>query len=201
MQLRIKELRDEKGWNQTTLGYHSDLSPSEISLIENGKRNPSATTLQRIATALGVEVGDLFPKVPSSSPQTPEAQASEERREAEWAFLKLATSNVTRGRELEKDLKSSAASVVDDVVWLYVDDFIVANYLHKKLTKYGAVSPDVKKAYKALTSLYSSVSRLTGQEWQLGEDEWREAQKFRSRHANTQHQRDTGTEDSKEATR
>jgi transcriptional regulator with XRE-family HTH domain len=62
MQLRVKELRDEKGWNQTILGYHAELSPSEISLIENGKRNPSATTLQRIATALGVEVGDLFPK-------------------------------------------------------------------------------------------------------------------------------------------
>jgi transcriptional regulator with XRE-family HTH domain len=66
----VKELRDEKGWNQTVLGYHAGLSPSQISLIENGKRNPSAETLQGIATALGVEVGDLFPKVTVGSERT-----------------------------------------------------------------------------------------------------------------------------------
>jgi len=58
----IRRLRDEKGWNQTELGYRSDTSPSIISLIENGKRNPSTATLAKIARALDVEVVDLFPK-------------------------------------------------------------------------------------------------------------------------------------------
>src|SRR5829696_1585635 len=58
----IRRLRDEKGWNQTELGFHADTSPSIISLIENGKRNPSTATLAKIAGALGVEVVDLFPK-------------------------------------------------------------------------------------------------------------------------------------------
>jgi transcriptional regulator with XRE-family HTH domain len=57
MELRVKELREEKGWNQTVLGYHAGLSPSQISLIENGKRNPTAETLLGIARALGVEIG------------------------------------------------------------------------------------------------------------------------------------------------
>src|SRR4051812_12541965 len=78
MQLRIKELREGKGWNQTVLAYHSGLSPSQISLIETGKRNPSATTLKGIADALGVEVGDLFPK--ADAPSSPPKEVLEERR-------------------------------------------------------------------------------------------------------------------------
>jgi transcriptional regulator with XRE-family HTH domain len=58
----IRRLRDEKGWNQTELGFRAGASPSIISLIENGKRNPSTATLAKIAEALGVEVVDLFPK-------------------------------------------------------------------------------------------------------------------------------------------
>ena len=58
----VRRLREEKGWNQTELGFHADTSPSIISLIENGKRNPSTATLAKIARALGVEVVDLFPK-------------------------------------------------------------------------------------------------------------------------------------------
>ncbi len=73
MKLRVRELREERGWNQTVLGYHAGLSPSQISLIETGKRNPSAETLQGIATALGVEVGDLFPKVGTPSTSLKEA--------------------------------------------------------------------------------------------------------------------------------
>ncbi len=64
----IRRLRDEKGWNQTELGFHADTSPSIISLIENGKRNPSTATLVKIAEALGVEVVDLFPKAQSPLP-------------------------------------------------------------------------------------------------------------------------------------
>ncbi len=68
MLLRVKELREAKGWNQTVLAYHARVSPSQVSLIETGKRNPTATTLKGIADALGVEVGDLFPKVQATLP-------------------------------------------------------------------------------------------------------------------------------------
>src|SRR5215203_7184385 len=64
----IRQLRDEKDWNQTELGFHADTSPSIISLIENGKRNPSTATLAKIAGALGVEVVDLFPIVQAPLP-------------------------------------------------------------------------------------------------------------------------------------
>src|SRR5215204_5169869 len=67
----IRRLRDDKGWNQTELGFHADTSPSIISLIENGKRNPSTATLAKIAGALGVEVVELFPKAQAAQAPLP----------------------------------------------------------------------------------------------------------------------------------
>ncbi len=82
----IRRLRDEKGWNQTELGFHADTSPSIISLIENGKRNPSTATLAKIAGALGVEVVDLFPKASRrSSPELPFNGPEDERHDVEAA--------------------------------------------------------------------------------------------------------------------
>lgn len=58
----VRQLRLARGWNQTELAFHAGLAPSVISQIENGKRDPSAGTLRKLASALGVEVADLFPK-------------------------------------------------------------------------------------------------------------------------------------------
>jgi transcriptional regulator with XRE-family HTH domain len=58
----IRRLREEKGWSQAKLAGAADMGTSGISQIETGARNPSAVTLSKIAEALGVEVGDLFPK-------------------------------------------------------------------------------------------------------------------------------------------
>ncbi len=60
--LEVRRLRQAKGWNQTELAFYSGLAPSVISQIENGKRDPSAGTLRKLANALDVGVGDLFPK-------------------------------------------------------------------------------------------------------------------------------------------
>ena len=58
----VRRLRQERGWNQTELAFRSRLAPSVISQIENGKRDPSAGTLKKLAKAFEVEVADLFPK-------------------------------------------------------------------------------------------------------------------------------------------
>jgi transcriptional regulator with XRE-family HTH domain len=87
----IRRLREQKGWNQTELGFHADASPSIISLIENGKRNPSTTTLAKIAGALGVEVVDLFPQKAQLPVWRTEGE-SEQQREPEnlWQALRQA---------------------------------------------------------------------------------------------------------------
>jgi transcriptional regulator with XRE-family HTH domain len=60
--LEVKRLRQGREWNQTELAFHAGLAPSVISEIENGKRDPSARTLRKLAEALQVDVADLFPK-------------------------------------------------------------------------------------------------------------------------------------------
>ena len=57
----VKRLREAKGWSQTKLAVEAGMSVSGISMIENGHRNLSTTTLAKLAEALGVGVRDLFP--------------------------------------------------------------------------------------------------------------------------------------------
>jgi transcriptional regulator with XRE-family HTH domain len=64
----IRRLREARGWSQAKLAGDTGMGVSGISQIETGARNPSAVTLSKIAEALGVEVGDLFPKVQSPLP-------------------------------------------------------------------------------------------------------------------------------------
>ncbi len=66
--LEVRRLRQAREWNQTELAYHAGLAPSVISQIENGKRDPSARTLRKLAEALGVDVADLFPKAQARLP-------------------------------------------------------------------------------------------------------------------------------------
>lgn len=58
---RIKGLREEREWSMAKLAVEADMSVSGVSMIENGKRNLTTTTLAKLARAFGVEVRDLFP--------------------------------------------------------------------------------------------------------------------------------------------
>lgn len=56
----IKAIRKAKGLSQKDLAEKSSLTPSQFSLIENGKQQPGINILVRIASALEVEVGEFF---------------------------------------------------------------------------------------------------------------------------------------------
>ena len=60
---RVKGFREERGWSMAKLAVEADMSVSGVSMIENGKRNLTTTTLAKLARAFGIEVGDLFPKL------------------------------------------------------------------------------------------------------------------------------------------
>lgn len=76
----IRRLRKEKDWTQTELAVYAGSSQPTINQIESGTRNPSTRTLEKIAGALGVEVGDLFPKLEAPLPfEEPERRAQVEK--------------------------------------------------------------------------------------------------------------------------
>lgn len=56
----IKELRKNKGLSQKELAHLLNVSPAYIQQIEAGKKNPSVSTLKRIASALEVELSVLL---------------------------------------------------------------------------------------------------------------------------------------------
>jgi transcriptional regulator with XRE-family HTH domain len=58
---RIRELRKAKGLSQDRLAYSIPLDRAHIGSIERGIKAPTVLTLLRIADALEVEVGQLFP--------------------------------------------------------------------------------------------------------------------------------------------
>ena len=72
----IKRLREARGWIQAKLAVEAGMAPSAVNQIENGKRSPSANSLNKLAAALEVEVGDLFPKGQAPLPDLEERRAS-----------------------------------------------------------------------------------------------------------------------------
>lgn len=59
----LKELRTEKGLSQESLAYDSDLDRTFISLIERGERQPTISTLFKLAKSLNISPSDIIKKL------------------------------------------------------------------------------------------------------------------------------------------
>jgi XRE family transcriptional regulator, fatty acid utilization regulator len=71
----VRRQREELGLTGAQLAARAGLAPSAVSQIETGKRSPSSMSVMKLADALGVEVGQLYPK---------KAQAPLPLEEPEW---------------------------------------------------------------------------------------------------------------------
>ncbi len=65
----VRRQREELGLTGAQLATRAGMAPSAVSQIETGKRTPSSTSVIKLAAALGVEVGELYPK--DVSPRLP----------------------------------------------------------------------------------------------------------------------------------
>ena len=61
--INVKRLRLGKGLTQEQYAVRSGIPQQYISDLENGKKNPTLTTLHQIAEGLGVEVVELVQKL------------------------------------------------------------------------------------------------------------------------------------------
>jgi len=59
---KVRKFREARGWTIKELAERADLTPNGVSRIELHYRSPGADTVVKLADALGVEPGDLFPK-------------------------------------------------------------------------------------------------------------------------------------------
>jgi transcriptional regulator with XRE-family HTH domain len=56
----VRRLRKAKGLSQEELALEAGMKRSYVSDLERGTRNPSVRAVGRLATALGVEPGELL---------------------------------------------------------------------------------------------------------------------------------------------
>ncbi len=61
----VTQCRERRGWSKAELGRRSGMARSTIALIELGRREPSVTTITRLAAALRVSPGRLFKPEPT----------------------------------------------------------------------------------------------------------------------------------------
>jgi transcriptional regulator with XRE-family HTH domain len=67
---RIRILREQRGLSQEMLGFKANLHRNYISHLELAQKNPTYTTLLKLANALSVSVNDLLPKENNSGTKT-----------------------------------------------------------------------------------------------------------------------------------
>src|SRR3954468_12797369 len=69
----VRRRRVALGLTLEQLAERSGLTPNYIGTIENGKRDPSLSTVMAIAAGLSVQAGELFGGVPGLTPSGLEA--------------------------------------------------------------------------------------------------------------------------------
>jgi transcriptional regulator with XRE-family HTH domain len=69
---KIREVRTRKGLSQLELAEKADISQSFLASLEAGKKQPSVGTILKLAKALEMNPGDLFPRMKSNKAQIKE---------------------------------------------------------------------------------------------------------------------------------
>ena len=58
--LNLQRIRRDKGLSQEELAHRAQIHQTYLSGVEGGKRNPSIGVLERVVSALGVDIEELF---------------------------------------------------------------------------------------------------------------------------------------------
>ncbi|MDM7853888.1 XRE family transcriptional regulator [Cellulomonas alba] len=95
---RVRHLRTGRGLTLEALGHRVGVTPSLLSLVENGRREPRLALLRGLADALDVTVADLLDTEPPSRRAALEIALDRAQRFA--GFERLALPTVRPGRQL-----------------------------------------------------------------------------------------------------
>jgi transcriptional regulator with XRE-family HTH domain len=86
---RIRHFRTERGLTLDQLGSATGIAGSQLSLMENGRREPRLSLLQSIATTLNVQVAQLLVSAPPSPRAALEIELDRMQRSAVYTGLGL----------------------------------------------------------------------------------------------------------------
>jgi transcriptional regulator with XRE-family HTH domain len=176
--LEVKRLRKEREWNQTELAYHAGLAPSVISQIENGKRDPTARTLRKLAEALGVEVGDLFPKPQAPQPSLEDAAQSEALQEA---LAVLFQGLARRGQRIvEQSLKEGPSQDLSRELKEYSRETAALHRIKGRRDIFGRDSDELAEAEAEYQEVADRIEAMLRQDVEASEEERSDARMFKA---------------------
>lgn len=113
---RLRHHRREAGLTLAALAQRVGLSPSALSLLENGRREPRVSTLSSLAEALGVTVPELLSAAPPSRRAALEVRW--ERAQRSPGFESLGIPEVRVGPTLPHDALEALVGLYESVVGL-----------------------------------------------------------------------------------
>jgi len=94
---RIRHFRTSAGMTLDQLGERVGIAGSQLSLMENGRREPRLTLLSGIATAVGVQLSDLLDEAPPSKRAALEIELDRAQRSSVYASLGLPAIRPAKG--------------------------------------------------------------------------------------------------------
>lgn len=58
--IRIRDLRNEKGWSQEELAHRAGIHPSHLGRLERGEKSPTLDSIEKVINALDITFEELF---------------------------------------------------------------------------------------------------------------------------------------------
>jgi transcriptional regulator with XRE-family HTH domain len=174
----VKRLRRAKGWTQEQLAVYAGSSQPTVNLLEAGKRNPSASTLEKLARALEVEVVELFPKPPTPQPSLEDAAQSEALQEA---LAVLFQGLARRGQGIvEQSLREGPSEALSRELTEYYDEDAALHRIKGRRDIFGRDSDELAEAEAAYQEVADRIEAMLRQDIDASEDERRVARRFKA---------------------
>jgi transcriptional regulator with XRE-family HTH domain len=175
----VKRLRQAKGWTQEQLAVYAGSSQPTVNLLEAGKRNPSASTLEKLARALEVEVVELFPKLETPQPSLEDAAQSEALQEA---LAVLFQGLARRGQVIvEQSLREGPSEALTKEVKEYQDEMSALYRIKGRRDIFGRDSDELAEAEEAHQKVDARIGEMLRQDVEASEEERSVARRFKDK--------------------
>jgi len=187
----VKRLRQAKGWTQEQLAVYAGSSQPTVNLLEAGKRNPSAATLEKLARALEVEVVDLFPKPQTPQPSLEDAAQSEALQEA---LAVLFRGLARRGQGIiEQSRREGPSEALSRELTEYYAETVAVHQIKGRRDIFGRDSDELAEAEAAYQEVEDRIQAMWRQDIDATDEERSTARRFkdnRKNHVGEEHEAD-----------
>ncbi len=110
---RLRHARRSRGLTLAELGARVGRTPSVLSLIENGKREPRLILVEQLAAALGVSVSELLRKEPPS--RRAQLEIALERAQHDPSYRALGLSELRVGTRVPSDVLEHLVALASEL--------------------------------------------------------------------------------------